>query len=143
MSESITIYVDPKQPLGEFMGELERLLRLSFQRDIDPAFHDITYRFTDEQSRMWAYERDIDDEDDSPYEKYPYVIAIEARRFKEPDEMLALQKKLGYQVFETLKATGKYRLLLFWDSQVLLEKFDPAVGEERKPSGTDDMTNPA
>lgn len=130
MSELINILVKTGQPLEKFIGDLEQLLHLSFQRDSDPIYHDITYRFTDEQARIWVYEREIDEEDDLPYEKYPYVISIEMRRSKEPEEELARQRELGYRVFETLKKTGKYRLLLFWDMQKLLEKFEPPVGEE-------------
>jgi hypothetical protein len=37
----------------------------------------------------------------------------------------AWQDEQARQIFEKLKATNRYRLLLIWGLQTILEKFDP------------------
>ena len=131
--ETIDIYVEPHCSFSEFIAEVENFLDLSFERNYDPKYNVTTYNFANELCEMWTFERDFDGEegDDAPYDHFPYVIAIHVFQRKEYDPikdwmiMKDYITNFGYQVFDTLKQTGKYRLKLTWDSQRLLATFEP------------------
>lgn len=125
MSESLNIFVDTRRPLDEFIQELDQLLHRSFQCEIDPADNHVMYTFDDDKTSIRIYKHEFDNDRDLLYEEYPYFIDVRAKRRKNWEEAEAWQKELGSQIFEALKKTGEYRLLMVWDLQLFLEKFDP------------------
>lgn len=125
MSESMNIFVDTRRPLDEFIQELEQLFHRSFQCEIDPVDNQVMYTFDDDKTSIRIYKHEFDNDRDLLYEEYPYFIDVRAKRRKNWEEAEAWQKELGSQIFEALKKTGEYRLLMVWDLQLFLEKFDP------------------
>ena len=134
MSTSIDIFVDTPHSLEDFVLELERLVQLSFQREIDSVDHQAIYKFDDERASIWVYEHEFDNDRGFLFEEYPYFIDIEAKRSTNWEETEAWQRKLGYQVFEALKKAGEYRLLMVWDLQEFLEKFEPREADSATDS---------
>ncbi len=121
----MNVFVASDLPLEAFIRETEPLLMLQFQRAQDE--HESWYEAISEQGRMTIGTHEFTNDRDMKFEEFSYEIAFWVNRGLDENIAEQVRQKIGRQIFETLKQTGKYAVMLVDDLQRKLDEYRPPL----------------
>jgi hypothetical protein len=125
MSRTLDIFVDFPQKIEYLIKELELILDMKFE-----IFSDGTenwYEFRNSTITLTIGKHDFENDHDIKFEEYPYNLSIRALNISTEFDRQNWCDDFASYVFQKLKATERYRLMLVDDLQVKLEEFAPLV----------------
>jgi predicted HTH domain antitoxin len=124
MPDFIDILVDTEQPLQAFVYELEQILHISFEKwsELDADLEG--YESSDELYTIGITTHEYVNERDLRFEEYRYDVGIEAKYRESWEKTSEEWRAFAQHIFDKLKATGKYRLLMVENLQRKLDQFD-------------------
>jgi hypothetical protein len=125
MSRTLDIFVDFPQGLEHLIKELEFILALKFELISDGT--DNWYEFHNSTITLTVGNHDFENDRDIKFEEYPYNLSIRALNISNELERKKWRDDFASYVFQKLKATERYHLMLVDDLQVKLEEFAPLV----------------
>ncbi|MEG3975991.1 hypothetical protein QT970_15405 [Microcoleus sp. herbarium8] len=125
MSRTLDIFVDFPQGLEHLIKELEFILALKFELISDGT--DNWYEFHNSTITLTVGNHDFENDRDIKFEEYPYNLSIRALNISNELDRQKWRDDFASYVFQKLKATERYRLMLVDDLQVKLEEFAPLV----------------
>lgn len=126
MSWSLGIYADADEPLEEFAANVEGALAIRLERRSDA--HSVWYDYDDPLFYLMIYEHELENDRDPRFEDYRYEIALWPKRGSHPEEVMERWRTvLAPAMFEKLKATGRYDLMLVEEVQRKLAEYHPAL----------------
>jgi len=127
MARDTNIFVASKASSDIFAEEIETILNISLEARPVPEAKDVFYRFSDGQSKWFDVIRHtLINDRHLNFEDYTYQLSIGTFGVNDRDERKKIQRDFAYAVYEKLKQTNKYALLMTDDVQIELERFDPA-----------------
>jgi hypothetical protein len=124
MARSIDLFVDTDAPLEDFAQELGSLLALKLEPCHDEF--DTWYEARAPKVALTVGEHDFETDRDMSFGGYRYHVSIRALNIGDGDERKEVSNTFARQVFQKLKATGKYALMLTDDLQTKLEEYRPS-----------------
>ncbi|HBW57162.1 MAG TPA: hypothetical protein DEF27_04910 [Oscillatoriales bacterium UBA8482] len=125
MSRTLDIFVDFPQEIDHLIKELELILALKFELVSDGT--DNWYEFRNSTITLTIGKHDFENDQDIKFEEYPYNLSIRSLNISTEFYRQNWCNDFASYVFQKLKATERYRLMLVDDLQVQLEKFVPVV----------------
>lgn len=125
MSRTLDIFVDFPHKIEYLIKELEFILDLKFELFSDGT--DNWYEFPNSTITLTIGKHDFENDRDIKFEEYPYNLSIRALNISNEFERKKWCDDFASYVFQKLKATEKYRLMLVDDLQVKLEEFVPLM----------------
>jgi hypothetical protein len=136
MSVAIEIFVGLKSPVFEdFRKEMETSLDINFRFAPDDKGNDIfdCYIFSNEHEYITLLKTggDFVNDRDMNFEDYQYYVGVQAIGWKYPEEHDRILNESSRSVFEKLKATGRYPLMMTYDVQRKLDEFYPKLSETK------------
>lgn len=123
MSKSIHLFIDANSGLEALAQEVSFLLSINLQRRAD--LHDAWYEYEDATTVLTLGTHDFGNDHDMNFEDYRYDIELRALNLDTPEEREQRLADLVKFVYQKLRATQKYPLLLVDDLQVKLAEFLP------------------
>ncbi len=123
MSQSMDIFVDADAPITTFILELELLLAVKFQ--LRSREDEIWYEVDSPKLVLTVGEHEFESDDGLNFEDYRYNIALWPINYKTEEEWAQIRNEAAQRIFQQLKATQKYSLILVDDVQVKLAEFSP------------------
>jgi len=123
MSTNIDIFVDAQTGLEEFAAELEILLQIKLTRIDENA--EIYYAFRNSQIDMTLGTHEFDNDRDMNFEDYNYDISVRALNLESEEKRKQWRERFAFEIFEKLKATDKYDLMMIENIQIKLAEFHP------------------
>lgn len=123
MSQSLDIFVDAYEPITTFVLELESLLDIKFQ--LRTREDEIWYEVDRPKLVITMGEHEFENDSDLNFEDYRYNISLRPINYATEAEWAQIRNDAAQYIFNQLKATQKYRLLLVDDVQVKLAEFSP------------------
>jgi hypothetical protein len=123
MSSTIGVFVSTNIKLEEFAEDLATILKLSFEFQKDE--YEEWFAFRDKRGLFTVGTHDYDNDRDMFFENYKYEIAFWENTDNSPEERERLQNEVGRMLFEKLKETKKYPIILVFDVQKKLDEFNP------------------
>ncbi|MEL0590883.1 MAG: hypothetical protein U1V55_14145 [Planktothrix rubescens PR222] len=125
MSRTLDIFVDFPQEIEYLIKELELILALKFEHFSDGT--DNWYEFHNSTITLTIGKHDFENDRDIKFEEYPYNLSIRALNISTEFDRQNWCNDFASYVFQKLKSTERYRLMLVDDLQVQLEEFVPVV----------------
>ncbi|MCB8763058.1 hypothetical protein [Planktothrix agardhii] len=125
MSRTLDIFVDFPQEIEYLIKELELILALKFELVSDGT--DNWYEFRNSTITLTIGKHDFENDHDIKFEEYPYNLSIRALNISTEFDRQNWCNDFASYVFQKLKSTERYRLMLVDDLQVQLEEFVPVV----------------
>ena len=125
MSRTLDIFLDFPQEIEQLVKELEFILAIKFELFSDGT--DNWYEFRNSIISLTLGKHDFENDRDIKFEEYPYNLSIRALNISNELERQKWGDDFASYVFQKLKATERYRLMLVDDLQVQLEEFAPVV----------------
>jgi len=125
MSRTLDIFLDFPQEIEQLVKQLEFILAIKFDLFSDGT--DNWYEFRNSTISLTLGKHDFENDRDIKFEEYPYNLSIRALNISNELERQKWCDDFGGYVFQKLKATERYRLMLVDDLQVQLEEFAPVV----------------
>ena len=125
MSRTLDIFVDFPHEIEYLIKELELILALKFELVSDGI--DNWYEFSNSTITLTIGKHDFENDRDIKFEEYPYNLSIRALNISTEFDRQNWCNDFASYVFQKLKATERYRLMLVDDLQVKLEEFAPLV----------------
>ena len=123
MSRSVDIFVKADAPLEDFVRRAEAILGFDLRRiEEDPEPY---YEFRDDRVVLTAGTHDLENDRDMSFEDFPYHLSIRALNLGTEEQRRTRREAFARTVFDKLKATGAYELMLVDDVQTKLEEFSP------------------
>ena len=119
MSSSVSVFVNASEGLDSFAKTMSNLLELPLRPDID-GYGRPCYIHRDESLEITVGTHDLENDRDILFDLYRYQIDI--RSFQRDE---AAQEQYARSVFQKLKETTKYALMLVYDVQRKLDQYDP------------------
>jgi hypothetical protein len=123
MSKSLDIFIESEVPIEVFVKEMETLLGVKLQPISDDE--EIFYEFRDPQIVLSVGTHDFVNDRDMNFEDYHYDLSVRALNISAEANRKKWREKFAGTVFQKLKASRKYPLMLVEDIQVKLEAFRP------------------
>jgi hypothetical protein len=123
MSQSMDIFVGANEPLTTFVLELESLLAVKFQ--LRSREDEIWYEVDSPKLVLTVGEHEFENDGGLNFEDYRYNIALWPINYKTEEEWAQIRNEAAQRIFQQLKATQKYSLILVDDVQVKLAEFSP------------------
>ncbi len=125
MSRTLDIFLGFPQGLEHLIKELEFILALKFELISDGT--DNWYEFHNSTITLTVGKHDFENDRDIKFEEYPYNLSIRALNISNEFDRQKWCDDFASYVFQKLKTTESYRLMLVDDLQVKLEEFAPLV----------------
>jgi len=127
MLPEVSIFVGHELSTDDFVKEIEPLLEIKFQHVPDQDSSDFDrYEFGSETLLMILTKAiDFENDGDMNFEDYQYYIGISVLKFPNEKDLEQVRNDFAHFVFERLKATGQYRLMMTYDLQKKLDEFCP------------------
>jgi hypothetical protein len=130
MSVYIDVFAAAEIALDTFVQEVEHVLGLTAKR-IQESYS-VCYELQDEQTVFIVSENlSLVNDGGNDFEDYNFSIGIEGF-IQEPAKRISWQRKRAKDVFDGLKATDKYRLLMVYDVQKKLDEFIPVSQQQAR-----------
>jgi hypothetical protein len=127
MLPEINIFVSYELSMNDFVKEMESLLEVDFQHVSDQDSSDFDrYEFSSETLLMILTKAiDFENDRDMNFEDYQYHISISVLRFSNEQDLEQVRNDFARFVFERLKATGQYHMMMTYNLQRKLNEFCP------------------
>ncbi len=129
MSRSIDIFADAKAPLGIFMREIETVLGFKLQR-VDEG-GETWYEFRNPRIVLTVGEHDFETDRDMNFADYRYNLSVRALNINTEKERKQWREEFARAVFEKLKATRRYPLMMVENLGVKLDEFRPEPAQQK------------
>lgn len=123
MSRNIHVFVDTAENLEKFAGKLEALLNIKME--VASYVYGTLYEYRNAQIVLSLGDHDFDNDRDMNFEDYRYDIKIRAVNRDTEEERKEWREDFADLVFDKLRETGKYQLMMVDDLQVKLREFHP------------------
>ncbi|MCH8291886.1 hypothetical protein IH992_12395 [Candidatus Poribacteria bacterium] len=123
MPKNVDIFVGSEAPIKTFVKEMETLLGIKLHAISDGE--EIFYEFRDPQIVLTVGTHDFVNDRDMNFEDYRYDLSVRALNVSTEEHRKKWRDKFVRFVFQKLKASHKYQLMLVEDIQVKLEAFCP------------------
>jgi len=127
MSKSIHLFIDTKSGLETLAQEVSGLLRINLHQCADA--YETWYEYDNATTVLTLGTHDFENDQGMNFEAYRYDIELRALNLGEPEEREQRLADLVKFVYQKLKATQRYPLLLVDDLQVKLAEFSPQPTE--------------
>ena len=121
MSRPMDVFIASKESLEDFVKELETLLKLPAQRFSDE--YETWYVLYDDHTLYSVGDHEYVNDNNVPFEDYQYDIEVQATNIIDADERKKHLEDAAYQLFNLLKQTKKYPLMLVDNLQIKLDEF--------------------
>jgi hypothetical protein len=126
MAESMDIFIASDLPVEAFVREAGSLLQIQFNLVKDER--QTWYEAISDQGRITIGTHEFENDRDMKFEEFNYVISFWVNRGLDINLIEPVRQKIGRQIYETFKQTGKYALMLVDDVQRKLDEFRPSSG---------------
>jgi len=123
MARSVHLFIDANISLEALAREISTLLRIDLERRTDA--YETWYEYADATTMLTLGTHDFENDQDLNFAAYRHDIELRALNLGEPEEREQRLADLVKFVYQKLKATQKYPLLLVDDLQVKLAEFSP------------------
>jgi hypothetical protein len=123
MARYLNIFVDSMSEPEAFAGELESILGLPLTKVTDNEF--IFYEYKDDLRWFDFGFHEQENDRDLRFEDYRYQIQVGSRRIGDWQVYEKVKEDFAREIYEKLKASHKYRLMLTDDVQIKLDEFAP------------------
>lgn len=123
MSRPMDVFIASKESLEDFVKELETLLKTPSEHFSDE--YETWYVLRDEHTQYIVGTQQYINDKDVHFEDYQYDIEVQAINIREWEERKKHQEDATYELFNLLKQTKKYPLMLVDNLQIKLEEFHP------------------
>ena len=129
MSYHLSILIHTEEPLDRLAQELEQLLQISLKRKADE--YDAWYEHDNDDVYLIVAEHELENDRELRFEDYRYDLALWPKRRPGVEQYnKKWRDDLAPAIFNKLKATGRYDLMLVEGVQTKLDEFHrrhPAV----------------
>jgi hypothetical protein len=123
MSRPMDVFLVSKASLEDIVQELEVLLKMPAQRFSDD--YETWYVLHDDHTLYSVGGHEYINDNDVHFEDYQYDIEVQATNIKDAGERAKHLEDAAYQLFNCLKQTKKYPLMLVDNLQIKLDEFHP------------------
>ena len=136
MARHVDIFISTKQSLDELIKELELVFKIRLKPLSEKSFFSYGFSLKENNacevgeksfhcpSALKSWFVNGGEDSDLDFEIYEYILRVNPG-LVHPKEKYEQQDKAARSIFEKLKATGKYRLMLIDDVQVKMDEFSP------------------
>ncbi|MBC6423068.1 MAG: hypothetical protein GDA43_07785 [Hormoscilla sp. SP5CHS1] len=125
MSRTVDIFVDSQVGIKTLVEEIEFLLYIKLQ--LISYKDDTWYEYHNYRITLTLGEHEFENDRDMNFAEYRYHISVRAVKSKTETNRQYWRDEFARLVFQKLKASQKYPLMLVSDLQVKLEEFCPAL----------------
>lgn len=133
MAWGLHLLIDAQGSTEEFVKQLEGLLGISLRRDAD--VYGPYFEFEDDQVCMRLREdHGFVNDRQLRFEDYRYDLGLWPHRDRREEEREKWRKELAPALFEKLKATNRYALMLTEGVEIKLDEFHPEGNRQVKRS---------
>lgn len=123
MSWNVSIYLDPAHSIEVLAEEIGNLLGVTLQ-EIDEDGKKYQYSTNDFVLYLDA-DHGLENDRDMNFSDYRYQISLWSLNTLDPQKSRANALKFAHFVFDQLRKTGRYRLMLVENDQRKLDAFAP------------------
>jgi len=124
MAESWYIFLAASDPLEQIVDQIAAVTRVPFHPCTAADAH--CYEARTPSARVTIFgDHGFENDRDMPFADYPYAIEIRAIRDRHLATNVEQTAQWATRLFEQLKATERYHLLLVWDVQQKLQEHHP------------------
>lgn len=125
MADHIDIFIDPYSNLSleDFVQTLKALLHVDFERATHGS--EVWYEFRDAYVVVTVGEHDYEDDRNLTFRDYRFDIEVRALNIKTEAERKEWRDGRSYSLFERLKDTRQFSLLLVENLNTKLKEFQP------------------
>lgn len=124
MSWSVDLFVDAQDPMPQFVRDVESACDVKFTQCCSDAGERYEYRDSLGVVCLWG-DHEIENDRGINFEDYRYEMNVRPYRTTDWERDQRAGCELAARLFERLKATGRYRLMLVEELQKRLQVFDP------------------
>jgi hypothetical protein len=124
MSWSVNVFAGPLVPLDEIAVELKSMLGIELTRICKNS--EETYELAAPGYILILGRHDLIDNKGIPFEQCPIQIALWATNVPDWETSRKGCLRIASSIFEALKSTRRYRLLLVCNVQELLREYSPS-----------------
>ncbi len=124
MSRSLDIFIGTNLTLDQVASRISEIMDARFERRSVKG--EVQYECEGSALPIMLGEHDLIDNGDLHFTDFQFVLGIWAIGLIKGKERIKTQERLGSEIFELLKATGEFRLLMVDDTQVKLAEFNPS-----------------
>ncbi len=125
MSRTVDIFVDSQVGIKTLVEEIESLLSIKLQLIID--LDETWYEYRNYRIIMTLGEHEFENDRDMYFAAHRYHISVRAVKIETETNRQHWRDEFARLVFQKLKASQKYPLMLVSDLQVKLEEFCPVL----------------
>ncbi len=142
-SDDVNIFVACEEPIDVFVRDLERILRIPIQPGVDEQGtlrskgkpYPYVYDGSDHHIKLLiGHQMTLMNDDDLDFEDYQYRIYCCSLGNLPFPQSAQISHAFARSIFEQLKATNRYRLMLVEDIQTKLDEFVPTHPIDGLPS---------
>ncbi|MBA2285345.1 MAG: hypothetical protein H0W02_07690 [Ktedonobacteraceae bacterium] len=123
MAREMDIFVNTEESLEEFTNVLESLVGISAQRC--STNDEIWYELQDERTSLSVGTHEYINNQGMNFEAYRYDIEVREINIREAEERVQWLHDTAFMIFNRLKDTRRYPLLLADDLQKKVEEYQP------------------
>jgi hypothetical protein len=123
MSTCIGVFVKTTEELEPFANAVGLLLGITFESGLN-GYDEPCYVSRDGRRTVRIDRHQLEDDRDMSFERYQYEIEVQAYRVA--DDYESVQEQYARSIYEKLRETKKYPLMLVFDVQRKLAEYDPA-----------------
>lgn len=124
MSWSIDLFVDAHEPLPQFVRDVEVACDIKFTKFCSDEGERYEYHAPHGVVCLWD-DHALENDRDLNFADYRYEINVRPYRTTDWGRDQQAGYELAARLFEQLKATGRYRLMLVEELQKRLQVFEP------------------
>jgi hypothetical protein len=123
MAESINVFVASDLPLEAFVKEVASVLELQFRSVADQ--HDAWYETRTRQGKLTIGTHELENDRDLKFDDFKFEIDFWVNRELDENSAEQVRQTSGRKIFDALKQTNKFSLMLVDDVQCKLDEFHP------------------
>jgi hypothetical protein len=120
---SVDIFAESEVSLEDFVQDIEKLLGIKLQRISEGE--EIFYEFRDPHVVFTVGTHDLANDRDMNFEDYRYHLSARALNISTEEERKKWRDEFARVIFQKLKTTQNYHLILVEDTQVKVAEFHP------------------
>lgn len=123
MSRSVNIFIDTDLSLGKIVSHIEMLIGVKLDQYDDDG--DLYFEYKDSPMYLTFGAHDFLNDRDMNFEDYVFMLDVRAIGIHNAEERISQQKIMGQEIYNKLKGTSNFKLMLVDDVQKKIEEFNP------------------